>query len=200
MADQEALMGMVVDQVELKRKEFESSKVKEVKKRRRVRAKSKKRRAHLERNEKVRQEKLKEKEEKRAAMYISEYKKEKKEAEEKLEEKRKLRKQIKEKIKSGVILPTKRHLGKRRYQARAMDFRELDEVEPQLGKNGATLEPLREQFDGIYRRGMLEPMSHKRQKRKSRLPKVKYHRNPNLSWKERNAEMKSFGIIRGSKK
>jgi len=200
LGDQKALMNFVVEQVELKERQFTSNKTKETKKRRRIRAKGKKKRAHLERNEKIRQQKFREKEERKSILYINEYKEELKQQQEALAEKRKLRASIKDKIKNGAILPTKRYLGKRRYQARAQDFKEIDEVEPQLAKNGATLEPLREQFDGIYRRGLLEPRQLKRKKRRHRLAKVKFHRNPNLTWKEKQNGMRSFGIIRGSKK
>lgn len=48
------------------------------------------------------------------------------------------------KMEAGEMLPTKRHIGARKYKARAMDFKELDEIEPKTSKVEATSEALRE--------------------------------------------------------
>jgi hypothetical protein len=48
------------------------------------------------------------------------------------------------KMQSGEMLPTKRHIGSRKYKARAMDFRDMDEIEPKTSRVEATSEALRE--------------------------------------------------------
>jgi len=74
-----------------------------------------------------------------------------------LNQRRKEIEERKEKMAEGEILPTKRYLGKRKYRARALDFKELSEIDPKTSRVEATNEALREQFDSVYRRGMLEP-------------------------------------------
>lgn len=100
------------------------------------------------------------------------------------------------KMEKGEMLPTKRYLGKRTYKARALDFKELDEIEPKSSKVEATSEALREQFDSVYRRGLLEPYNEKRIKKRNTLPAVKYHSNPNQARIDAQAGLtETFGII-----
>ncbi len=47
-------------------------------------------------------------------------------------------------MEKGEMLPTKRYLGKRTYKARALDFKDIDEIEPKSSKVEATHEALRE--------------------------------------------------------
>ena len=94
------------------------------------------------------------------------------------------------------MLPTRRQIGKRRYEARAQDFKEIDEVDPQASHAGASLEPLREQFDGIFRRGLLEPERLKMKRNKWRMPKVTYVNMQDDSWANQNRGKKGkFGIV-----
>ena len=197
LGDQKALMKLVVDQVEKKSKKYTEGKVKQrVVNRKKMKPKTKKQAEHFKRHQKEKKEKERERNEKLVAKHLKEYKQEQAEKAIRQEERKKLRAAIKQKLKSGLLLPTSRHLGKRRYEARALEFKQLEEVEPRLMGAEATTEPLREHFDGIYRRGLLEPMTRKNAKKRNRLPKIKYHTDPNLSWKERNDEIQKFGILR----
>ena len=87
----------------------------------------------------------------------------------------------------------KRMLGKRRYESRPQDFKEMDDVKPTLLQVESASVPLRDQFDSIYRRGLMEPRTYTRLK-KSRMPKIKYHNRKNLTWKERNEGGEKFGL------
>ena len=40
------------------------------------------------------------------------------------------KREIKKKIAKGEMLPTRRQIGHRRYEARAQEFKEIDEVDP----------------------------------------------------------------------
>ena len=97
---------------------------------------------------------------------------------------------------TGDKLPTKRHLGARKYKARAMDFKELDEIEPKTSKVEATSEALRERFDSVFRRGLLEPSYHGRSKKRNHLPPIKYHNDPSEIHRELQGKQKQgFEII-----
>lgn len=82
------------------------------------------------------------------------------------------------KMANGEMLPTKRRLGGTKYRARAQDFKELEEIEPKTSKVEATSEALREQFDSVYRRGLLEPQYRGKFKKRNHLPPWKFHRDP----------------------
>lgn len=110
--------------------------------------------------------------------------------------KQKKKREIKKKIAKGEMLPTRRQIGQRRYEARAQEFKEMDEVDPVASRAGASLEPLREQFDGIYRRGLLEPERIHRKKNKWRMPKLTYVNMQDDSWTTQNKSKKGdFGIV-----
>ncbi len=93
-----------------------------------------------------------------------------------------MKKKIIQKIESGIMPPTTRRLGKRLYKGRAPQFKEFDEVNPNLSKAEASLEPLREHFDGVYRRGLLEPQEHHRKKNHWRIKKMRWIDNPNVKY------------------
>ena len=113
-----------------------------------------------------------------------------------LEERQKELEDRRKAIEEGDMLPTKRHLGKRKYQARALEFRELEDIDPKLKNVDATNEALREQYDSIYRRGLLEPFNTQRAKKKGSLKPIKWVTNPNKRWKEANqARGGAFGVI-----
>lgn len=199
---QKELMELVVQQTELRKGKYGNKKIRiGNKQRKRVRIKTKKQAEHFKRMKEQKDKKQQDKDDRLAGKYMHDFKKRMEEKPIILERRRKIQEAIKEKIKAGVILPTKRKIGKRRYQARAMDFKELDEVDPKLANAGANQEALRDQFDGIYRRGLLEPFKAKKAKKRGNLPAFKYHTNPNLTWEEREKGLQKFpGINRGSNK
>lgn len=202
LGSQKELMELVVQQTELRKGKYGNKKVKINNKRKnRTRIKTKKQAEHFKRMREQKEKKEREKHERLAGKYMHDFQKRMEEKPKILEARKKVQESIKEKIKSGLILPTKRKIGKRRYQARALDFKELDEVDPKLANAGANQEALRDQFDGIYRRGLLEPFKAKKARKRGNLPAFKYHTNPNLTWKEREKGIQKFpGITRGSNK
>lgn len=198
MKAQKELMKLVVDQTELRRGKYGNKKVKiGNKKKQRMRFKNKKQEEHFKRMKASKDRKIHERDEKLAGKYLIDFRKEMKAKKLRLEERKKIRESIKEKIKQGVVLPTKRKIGKRRYKPRAQEFKELDEIDPKFKNVEANQEALREQFDGIYRRGLIEPMNQKKAKKRGNLPKYKFHSNPNLTWSEREKGIGKMGIVRG---
>ena len=102
------------------------------------------------------------------------------------------------KMELGEMLPTKRHIGSRKYKARAMDFKELDEIEPKTSKVEATSEALREQFDSVFRRGLLEQSYNEKSKKKNHPPPIKYHNDPSKIHREAQENLRQqqgFEII-----
>lgn len=195
---QKELMELVVEQTELKKGEYGSKKVKIGNfQKKRTKIKSKKQEEHIKKVRELQEKKQREKDERLAGKYLLDFRKKMEEKPKLLEKKRVVREKIKEKIKNGMILPTKRKIGQRRYKGRALEFKELDEVDPKLANAGANQEALREQFDGIFRKGMLEPYSETKAKKRGNLPEFKYHTNPNLTWEEREKGIGKMAVSRG---
>lgn len=62
----------------------------------------------------------------------------------------------------------------------------------------SSIEPLREQFDGVYRRGLLEPYRAKKARQAWRLDSIKYVKMQDNSWKKadkKEKKNKKFGIV-----
>lgn len=193
---QEDLMKTIVEQVEIKRKDHGPRKnapilVKQVKPR------SKKQAEEFRQVKAIRDAKAKAIDSRNAGKYFREAIKYGNIEQPLILSKRRAEfEETKSKIARGEKLPTKRHLGRTKYQARALDFKELDEVEPKSSRVVATNEALREQYDSVYRRGLLEPMTKRRLKKRFSLPPIKYHSDPNQSRRDAQIGLTdTFGII-----
>lgn len=196
LAAQKDLMQTIVNQVEIKRKDHGPKKVIPIAPKK-VIPKTKKQAEEFRKLEAQKRAKEKEIDSRNAGKYMREAIKYATIDHPKILEARKKKiEERKAKMSSGEMLPTKRYLGKRTYEARAMDFKELDEIDPKASHVENTNEALREQFDSIYRRGLLEPRNLKRKKRRHHLPPIKYHNDPNRVHRERQRGINdTFGII-----
>jgi hypothetical protein len=193
---QKDLMQVIVDQVEIKKPERPSKKVIPIEPKKQ-RPKTKKEAIEFAKRDEQKKAKAQELDSRNAGKYMREAVKYAKiKYPQLIEQRQKEIEERKEKMASGDMLPTKRHIGKRKYQARAMDFKELDEIDPKTSHVEATNEALREQFDSVYRRGMLEPYNTKRMKKRHNLPPVKFHQDPNRAHREKqNGWNDTFGVI-----
>lgn len=161
------------------------------------RPRTKKEAAYQQEVERVRLEKQILNAEKNVGKIVKDQKKAIKTHSEDITKKRERATEINSRIEAGHILPTKRMIGSRKYTARAQIFQDMDEVVPELSKTGANLEPLREQFDGIYRRGLLEPRKNASKRKNWRMAKVRFRNNPNKSWKvEHGRKQEKFDILK----
>jgi hypothetical protein len=198
---QKDLMKTIVDQVEIKRVNHGSRKVIPIKVKK-AKAKSKKQAEEFRKLAEQKLAKVREVDTRNAGKYMREAVKFASDIHPKLLTQRaQEREERKLKMAEGEMLPTKRYLGKRKYRARAMDFKELDEIDPKTSHVEATNEALREQFDSVYRRGLLEPRNNKRNRKRHNVPPVKYHTNPNRTHREKQMGLtETFGIIGAGRK
>lgn len=191
-------MQKIVEQVEIKRGTPKPKKIRPLVAQK-VKARSKKQAEEFKKVEELRKEKEKQIDSRNAAKYMREAVKFATEVHPKmLEEKMMAIEERTKKMEAGDMLPTKRHLGARKYKARAQDFKELDEIEPKTSKVEATSEALREQFDSVFRRGLIEPSYTGKSKKRNHLPPIKYHNDPSELHREVQGTLRQqqgFGII-----
>lgn len=108
----------------------------------------------------------------------------------KIEEREKMKNVEKDEIKRGIIKRPKR-IGKNKYQPRIPDFK----LSSELSSNLRTINPegsvLIDAFDNIFKKNLIEPGNpFGAKKRKSRIPKYKYH---NTDRKTKDSDEKILG-------
>lgn len=107
---------------------------------------------------------------------IKSLKKEDEEQQKKLEEKRQEEEKERKELEEAGINRKARRLGKKKYQMRPMDFQTEEELAPNLRSVQAGTSLAREQFDGYFRRNLLDTADpFARKKKTRRLPVYKFH-------------------------
>eukprot|EP01016_Furgasonia_blochmanni_P056239 TRINITY_DN9550_c0_g1_i2.p1 TRINITY_DN9550_c0_g1~~TRINITY_DN9550_c0_g1_i2.p1 ORF type:complete len:235 (-),score=95.99 TRINITY_DN9550_c0_g1_i2:179-823(-) len=143
-------------------------------KRRRPRTEAEER--HEERMERKRKEKEVERDINNAQAILNSIEKKKRAIQRKMEMKGRQVDEIKEKLKEGVVVKAPK-FGKKRYRMKDTDFTLVDDLKPNLRAVEPVGSLLRERFDTVYRRGLIEfndPLSKPKNNRK-KIPKFKYH-------------------------